>query len=481
MNQTIKQVADYIKKYPSPISELTRLAQFVLETGAGTSQLFKYANNGFGIKASKPWQGEVTQHISPEGANSQIMVKSGFRKYPSMEASVKDHASFFTSTDHRKNVAYAKAIHATTLKDEMKALEGVYAGDMSYGYKLLKAVDDYNLRSYFEDGGTSKFRLSEAQKKGNDSMYIGIDIGHGTNTYANGGGKGVWKNGKLHEEHYFNSKVAIKLKALLEKAGHRVTYGVQNPNSLDTSLTSRSNKFNALGVDLVISIHANAAGGKKPELANGICIFYWNNDQRGLKLSNLILNDMKSKYKIHGEGAMACVPGTWTNFHMVRETKMLAILCELGFMTGNKDFDLIFGSKQEEYTTDMANSIFKGVQAYFGKSTSVPKTEPVKMVASDTHRVVKGDTLWHIANKYGTTVKQLKDLNGLTSDIISVGQMLKVKGTVEKIEPRPVKPVENKAVEKVVEKPTEKTEAFELEDNQELRIDSKGNIVILTK
>lgn len=46
---------------------------------------------------------------------------------------------------------------------------------------------------------------------------------------------------------------------------------------------------------------------------------------------------------------------------------------------------------------------------------------------SQTHKVVKGDTLWDISRKYGTTVAKLKSLNGLKSDIIYPGQVLKVK------------------------------------------------------
>jgi LysM repeat protein len=50
------------------------------------------------------------------------------------------------------------------------------------------------------------------------------------------------------------------------------------------------------------------------------------------------------------------------------------------------------------------------------------------MVASyeTTHRVNRGDTLWRIANRYGTSVQQLRQVNGKASDVLQVGQVLKI-------------------------------------------------------
>ena len=41
-----------------------------------------------------------------------------------------------------------------------------------------------------------------------------------------------------------------------------------------------------------------------------------------------------------------------------------------------------------------------------------------------TYTVVKGDNLYSIANKYGTTVNEIKQLNNLTSNTLSIGQKL---------------------------------------------------------
>jgi len=43
------------------------------------------------------------------------------------------------------------------------------------------------------------------------------------------------------------------------------------------------------------------------------------------------------------------------------------------------------------------------------------------------HTVIPGETLWSISHQYGTTVDAIKQLNGLTSDLIGVGWRLRVK------------------------------------------------------
>lgn len=83
-----------------------------------------------------------------------------------------------------------------------------------------------------------------------------------------------------------------------------------------------------------------------------------------------------------------------------------------------------------------------------------------------TYTVQKGDTLYAIANKFGITVDELKEYNGLTSNIISVGQVLR------STEPDSKAPadVPDEAVEKEVQPVVEGTEeeAIELADNEVL-------------
>lgn len=63
---------------------------------------------------------------------------------------------------------------------------------------------------------------------------------------------------------------------------------------------------------------------------------------------------------------------------------------------------------------------------YLGIQENVPSTSPGSGYTEYTVR--SGDTLWLIAQRYGTTVDEIKRLNGLTSNALSIGQVLKIPG-----------------------------------------------------
>ena len=63
-----------------------------------------------------------------------------------------------------------------------------------------------------------------------------------------------------------------------------------------------------------------------------------------------------------------------------------------------------------------------------------PTNTIIDTIPDNTYVVQRGDTLYSIANKYNTTVPELKRLNNLTSDTLSIGQLLIVKEDNEEID-----------------------------------------------
>lgn len=47
----------------------------------------------------------------------------------------------------------------------------------------------------------------------------------------------------------------------------------------------------------------------------------------------------------------------------------------------------------------------------------------------DIYIVKNGDTLWSISREFGISVNELKELNNLSSNLLTIGQQLKIKRT----------------------------------------------------
>ncbi|MYL44575.1 hypothetical protein GLV94_02865 [Virgibacillus halodenitrificans] len=207
---------------------------------------------------------------------------------------------------------------------------------------------------------------------------IAIDIGHGSNTFPPS--KGVYNNGKAYHEHEFNAKVAIELDKLLKHNGF-ITVMKQKPFKADVPLRTRTDYYNSIGVDLVWSIHANANSNDHVE---GRCAFYWVTSKGGKRLAQLYVDECnRAGFATHGNGLHASERGSWTDLHIPRETRMVAVLTENGFMTNDRpgiddDFELLFGVKQGQYVKDIAKVHARAICRYFGKEFRDLDTNVVK-------------------------------------------------------------------------------------------------------
>ena len=131
------------------------VAQAILESARGTSELARKANNLFGIKGN--YNGQSYTVKTKEYLNGKwTTVNAAFKKYPSYRESIIDHGNFFTSTPWRTQ-NYQRVLNAKDYKTQAKALQACgYATDPQYANKLINLIETNNLSSLDgSNGGNS--------------------------------------------------------------------------------------------------------------------------------------------------------------------------------------------------------------------------------------------------------------------------------------------------------------------------------------
>ena len=162
---------------------------------------------------------------------------------------------------------------------------------------------------------------------------------------------------------------------------------------------------------VVISNHLNAGGG------DGAEVIY------ALRNSSRLANDVLSNIGNTGQNTRRIyqrrLPSDPTKdyYYMLRDTgKTEPLIVEYGFIDNTDDLNFLKDNYKQ-----LAEAVIKAVLEY----KNIPYTDPNSTI-SDTYKVMKGDTLYGIANKLDTTVDELKKINNLTSNSLAIGQILKV-------------------------------------------------------
>ncbi len=144
---TAERYNAYIEKYIQIAQEQQRehgvpasitLAQGILESAAGTSELATKANNHFGIKCAGDWSGNT--YTYDDDAKNEC-----FRKYRSVKDSYDDHSLFLKRTRYESLFKLA----VTDYKGWAHGLKRCgYATDPGYATKLIYIIETYDLAQY---------------------------------------------------------------------------------------------------------------------------------------------------------------------------------------------------------------------------------------------------------------------------------------------------------------------------------------------
>ena len=146
--QFIETYGAYIHKITAGTGILpgTLIAQAFLESSAngkvGGSKLSREANNFFGIKCGPNWTGDTYDIQTKEySGNTPYFVTACFRKYNSVEDSIKDYVNFLQVNDRYRN---AGVFEAKTVKTQAEALKRAgYATAPGYAQLVFDIYKPY--------------------------------------------------------------------------------------------------------------------------------------------------------------------------------------------------------------------------------------------------------------------------------------------------------------------------------------------------
>ena len=105
-------------------------------------------------------------------------------------------------------------------------------------------------------------------------------------------------------------------------------------------------------------------------------------------------------------------------YYILRETNSNEpVLIEYGFIDNKKDAD-----KLKNNIESYAEAVVKSITEYLGYPYEID-------IITDEYIVKRGDTLYSISNKYNISVDELKRINNLIDNNLSIGQIIKLKST----------------------------------------------------
>lgn len=252
----------------------------------------------------------------------------------------------------------------------------------------------------------------------NDNLFgVVIDPGHG------GVDGGATYNNQLEKDY------TLKISKYMYDRFRELGVPVVLTRDTDVTLNPSDRVNRILGAYgnrddvVVVSNHLNAGGGtgaeviyalrNSPELASSVLknIGLTGQSTRRAYQRTLPSNPSRDYYFIH------------------RDTgNTEPIIVEYGFIDDTPSNVQFLNNNYKE----LAEAVIKSILEY----KDIPYTPPVDLNEPDsnvdiTYIVKKGDTLYSIANRYNIPVDELKRINNLTSNTLSIGQMLKLSDVVQ--------------------------------------------------
>ena len=466
------------------------IAQAALESAWGTSALSAEPNhNLFGVKGNYNGQSVNMYTLEDAGAQKYYGIYDNFRKYPSYKESMDDYVDKIINGIKGAPLFYSGAWKSRTnsYQDATRYLTGRYATDTAYYAKLNRIIEQYGLTKY--DNGTATAIAASIEERtssaggqytvqAGDTLYgisrkAGVSVdqlltvnGLSTSSVIRPGQslslgtpakqtnstvattvstKSVSNTAKATANGYYTVKAGDTLYGISRKFGMSLSQLVSANGISTSSVIQPGQTLRVVGGEASSTVVKTNTASTRTSGGNYIVqpgdTLYSIARRSGMSLNTLLSINGLSQSSVIRPGQTLSVSG---NASQATATQVSYQSAGVSISNGTytvKAGDTLYRIAYNHgisLTTLLSinglsetSTIRPGQQLVVSGSakatTSTTKATTVSYsTGASTHTVQAGDTLFRIAKNNGLTLSELRALNGLTSNTIRVGQVLKV-------------------------------------------------------
>ncbi|WP_205849144.1 N-acetylmuramoyl-L-alanine amidase [Natronospirillum operosum] len=340
------------------------------------------------------------------------------------------------------------------LDTELTPRSFVLAPNEQYGHRLVVDLQRDDRTSPTIEAARE---VRRAETDGERDIIIAIDAGHGGEDPGAIGVQGTY-------EKHVAMAIAREMERIVEDAEGFTPFMVRTGDYY-ISLVRRRQLAREANADFFVSIHADAFTSPQPSGAavyalsdsgatSTMAEYLASSENRADRIGGVsgvdmqdmdamvreVIVDLAMTYSMQegltiGEQVLQRM-GEVTNLHrrrveqagfaVLKSPDVPSILVEAGFMSNPRD-EANLGS--QGYRQRLARSVFAGIEDYFHDNPP-PGTWVYSQRRSgnqlSSYTVRQGDTLSSIASRHGITVNRLQELNNMNSDVLRIGQTLRV-------------------------------------------------------
>lgn len=452
--QTYKYIAVQ-EMHHTGIPASIKMAQAILESQAGTSDLALNANNHFGIKCGGTWDGPTYFKKDDDKDKKGRLIPSCFRVFESAESSFKEHSLFLQDPKKIFRYGFLFELDKTDYKSWAWGLKKAgYATNPAYANLLINIIETYSLYTfdYYEESQVKYVRPEDlvAQAK---------DIREESHV----------KPGKVPEystpqktvkaEQKSSSRSAVEKHITINRRDALVVRKGQTIEQL-------AHKYNKSAGDILK--YNDLEVSEDDYLAEGVVVFiekkkrWFRGDkqyhivQQGETLRSISqkygirLSTLERKNKIKGDDIPVPgekiilrgskvrgdeVPLTYDDIEIVESKDVSApVLMELWdepedtMVVENQTMPLpenkMTQTDQENRLFDLSRPDVAGIDNTSSPAVETPSDH--QPASSIEHTVAKGETLSYLSRKYKISIESIMQENQLSTDQLQIGQILKI-------------------------------------------------------